>query len=212
VGFDVFGPWMVQTQKTRGGAANAKRWGLVFTCLNSRAIHVVLEAMDASAFICTLRRFFAFRGHGKLLRCDRGTNCVGANTELPEVASEFNEKKVGKFATEHGCKWEFNPPCASHFSGIWERQIGTIQHVLDAMFAELGKTQLTHELLVMPMAEVVAIVNVRLISALPSDTDDPQPLSPAMLVTMKTLQLDLHQASSYVPTSMHAITRERSSF
>ena len=54
------------------------------------------------------------------------------------------------------------------------------------MFAELGKTQLTHELLVMLMAEVAAIVNARPISALPSDPDDPQPLSPAMLLTMKT--------------------------
>ena len=186
VGFDAFGPWTVQTRKTTGGAANAKRWSLVFTCLSSRAIHIeVLEAMDASSFICALRRFFALRGHAKLLRCDRGTNFVGANTELQEAESEFNEK-VENFATEHGCKWEFNPPHASHFGGVWERQIGTIRRVLDAMFAELGKTQLTHELLVTLMAEVVAIVNARPISALPSDTDDPQPLSPAMLLTMKT--------------------------
>ena len=54
------------------------------------------------------------------------------------------------------------------------------------MFTELGQSQLTHELLVTLMAEVVAIVNARLIAALPSDTDDPQPLSPAMLLTMKT--------------------------
>ena len=54
------------------------------------------------------------------------------------------------------------------------------------MFAELGKTQLTHELLVMLMAEVAAIVNARPIPALPSDPDDPQPLSPAMSLTMKT--------------------------
>ena len=65
-------------------------------------------------------------------------------------------------------------------------QINTIQRVLEAMFAELGKTQLTHELLVMLMAEVAAIVNTRLISALPSDPDDPHSLSPAMLLTMKT--------------------------
>lgn len=54
------------------------------------------------------------------------------------------------------------------------------------MFAELVKTQLTHKLLVMLMAEVAAIVNARPISALPSDPDGPQPLSPAMLLTMKT--------------------------
>ena len=81
VGFDVFGPWAVQTRKTRGGGVNAKRWGLVFTRLNSRAIHIeVLEAMDSSAFICALRRFFALRGHAKLLRCDRGTNSVGRSS------------------------------------------------------------------------------------------------------------------------------------
>ena len=91
-----------------------------------------------------------------------------------------------KFVTECGCKWEFNPPHASHFGGVWERQINTIRHVLDAMFTELGQSQLTHELLVTLMAEVVAIVNARLIAALPSNTDDPQPLSPAMLLTMKT--------------------------
>lgn len=62
----------------------------------------------------------------------------------------------------------------------------TIRRVLDAMFAELGRTQLTHELLITLMAEVVAIVNARPISALPSDPDDPRPLSPAMLLTMKT--------------------------
>ena len=61
-----------------------------------------------------------------------------------------------------------------------------IRHVLDAMFTELGQSQLTHELLVTLMAEVVAIANARPIAALLSNTDDPQPLSPAMLLTMKT--------------------------
>ena len=187
IGFDVFGPWAEQTRKTRGGGVNAKRLGLVFICLSSRAIHIeVLEAMDSSAFICALRRFFALRGHAKLLRCDRGTNFVGAKMELDAAASELNEKKVEKFVTECGCKWEFNPPHASHFGGVWERQINMNRRVLDAMFTELGQSQVTHELLVTLMAEVVALVNARPIAVLPSDTDDPQPLSPAMLLTMKT--------------------------
>ena len=63
VGFDVFGPCEIHTRKTRGGAAKSKRWGLVFTCLTSRAIHIeLLESMDASAFICALRRFFCTTG------------------------------------------------------------------------------------------------------------------------------------------------------
>ena len=178
IGFDVFCPWTVQTRKTRGGAANAKRWGLVFKCLSSQAIHIeVLEAMDASAFICALRRFFSLRGHAKLLRCNHGTYFIGAKTELGEAASELSQEKVEKFVTEYGCKWEFNPSHASHFGGVWERQIHTIRRLLDAMFAELGKPQLTHELLVTLMAEVVATVNARPISVLPSNPDDPQPVS-----------------------------------
>ena len=162
VGFDVFGPWTVCTRKTRGGAGNSKRWGLVFTCLSSRAIHIeVLESMDASAFICALRRFFALRGHATLLRCDRGTNFIGTKTELEEALRNVDKDQVEKYVTEQGCSWEFNPPHASHFGGVWERQINTIRRVLDAMFVELGATQLTHELLVTLMAEVVAIVNAR---------------------------------------------------
>ena len=187
VGFDVFGPWAVQTHKTTGGGVNTKRWGLVFTCLSSRAIHIkALEAMDSKAFICALRRFFALRSNAKILRCDRGKNFVGAKTELDAAASELDEKKVENFVTECGCKWEFNPRHASHFGGVWERQINTIHRVLDAMFTELSQSQLTHELLVTLMAEVVAIVNAKPIAALPSDTEDPQPQSPVMLLTMKT--------------------------
>ena len=57
------------------------------------------------------------------------------------------------------------------------------------MFLELGASQLTHELLVTLMAEVAAIVNARPITTVPSDTDEPQPISPAMLLTMKARPL-----------------------
>ena len=80
-----------------------------------------------------------------------------------------------------------NPPHASHFGGAWERQIGTIRRILDVMLAQLGPSQLTNELLVTLMAEVTGIVNSRPISALLSD--QPQPLTPNMLLTMKTRPL-----------------------
>ena len=162
VGFDVFGPWSICTRKLRGGAANSKRWGLVFTCLSSRAIHKiieVLESMDASAFICALRRFFAIRGPASLLRGDRGTNFIGTKSELDDALAELDQQMVEKFVAEQGCEWLFNPPHASHFGGVWERQIGTVRRILDAMFMEIGSSQLSHELLTTLMAEVTGIVN-----------------------------------------------------
>ena len=145
VGFDVFGPWTVQTRKLRGGALNSKRWGLVFTCLNCRAIHIeVLESMDTNSFICALRRFFAIRGSPVLLRCDRGTNFVGRRSEFNNALISMHPGAINRYVTDQNCEWLFNPPHASHFGGAWERQIGTIRQVLEGMFSSLGSHQLTH--------------------------------------------------------------------
>ena len=204
VGFDVFGPWEISMRRLRGGAANAKRWGLIFTCLSSRAIHIeVLETMDANSFICALRRFFAIRGSVTKLRCDRGTNFVGGKSQLEQALSEIDQTRVQKFVAEQGCEWIFNPPHASHFGGVWERQIGTVRRVLDGMLLGIGRAQLTHELLVTLMAEVTGIVNSRPISAVPSDIHEPQPLTPAMLLTMKTRPLAPHPGN-FVPQDLYA--------
>lgn len=106
-------------------------------------------------------------------------------------------------------RWIFNLLNASHFGGAWEHQIGTICGVLDAMFAELGSQQLTHELLVMLMAEVITIVNARPISAIPTDPDEPQPQPPSMLLTMKTGPLGPLPVN-FVPPDVDAQHRWRS--
>ena len=190
VGLDVFGPWKIATRRLRGGAANAKRWSLIFTCLSSRAIHLeVLETLEASSFICALRRFLAIRGPVKKLRCDQGTNFVGEKSQLDGALAEMDQSRIQRFAAEQGCEWIFNPPLASNFGGVWERQIATVRRVLDAMLLEIGHQQLSHELLVTLMAEATGIVNSRPIATIPSDSDEPQPLTPAMLLTMKTQPL-----------------------
>ncbi|KAK2552265.1 hypothetical protein P5673_026796 [Acropora cervicornis] len=204
VGFDVFGPWLIHTPKTRGGVTSSKCWGLVFTCLSCRAIHIeVLESMDTSSFICALRHFFAIRGPASMLRCDRGTNSIGGKSKLDDAIRELDQPSLERYTKGQGCEWLFNPPHASHFGGVWERQIGTVRRVLDAMFLELGRSQLTHELRVTLMTEVTAIVNARPLTTMPSDADEPQPLSPAMLLTMKTRPL----ASSpgvFVPSDLYS--------
>ncbi|XP_033103146.1 uncharacterized protein LOC117105950 [Anneissia japonica] len=51
VGVDCFGPWQVSARRTRGGIAQSKRWGVLFTCLSSRAIHIeVVEELSTSSF------------------------------------------------------------------------------------------------------------------------------------------------------------------
>lgn len=193
VGLDVFGPFEVVARRTRGGLANAKRWVVIYVCLSMSAIHLeVIESMDTSSFICALRRFISIRGQVKEIRCDCGSNHVGAKNELKNAADDLDHEAISKFTSSKDCEWlngpewNFNPPKASHFGGIWERQIGTVRRVLEGMFVDFGRSQLTHEILVTFIAEAAAIVNNRPLTAISSDANDPEPLCANNVLTMKS--------------------------
>ena len=186
VGLDVFGPWEVVTRRTRGGAAQSKRWAILFTCMSTRAVHVeVIQSMDAASCINALRRFFALRGPAKQLRSDRGTNFVGASSELGMRPDDPSQTNTLRYLHENGCTWEFNPPHASHMGGVWERMIGVSRRILDSMLLQNKYTYLTHEVLCTLMAEVSAIINARPLVPISSDPFSPVLLSPAMLLTQK---------------------------
>ena len=88
---------------------------------------------------------------------------------------------------------------------MWERQIVMVRSVLYAMLLGIGHPQLTHELLVTLMAEATGIVNSRPIATIPSDTNEPQPLTPAMLLTMKTHPLK-PSPGHFVPQTSTLVT------
>lgn len=185
VGIDVFGPWSISTRRTRGGAANSKRWAVIFTCLSVRAVHIeLIEAMDTSSFINALRRFLAIRGPVKLIRSDCGTNFKGACKEL-KVLLQDDERNVSRFLSEEGCAWIFNPPHSSHMGGVWERMIGVSRRILDSMLSQIQPSHLTHEVLSTLMAEVSAIINARPLTTVSTDVNAPSLLTPTMILTQK---------------------------
>ena len=73
VGIDYFGPFAVKR-----GRGREKRYGCLFTCLTTRAVHAeTAETMDTDSFINCLYRFMARRGEPRLLRSDNSSNFVG---------------------------------------------------------------------------------------------------------------------------------------
>lgn len=186
VGLDTFGPWEVVTRRTRGGAARAKRWAILFTCLATRGIHIeVVEDMSSSAFINAFKRFVAIRGKVVQVRSDRGTNFVGATEDLQIDTINVEDGPVKNFLYNNGTTWLFNPPHSSHMGGVWERLIGVTRRILDAMLSEILPGSLTHEVLTTFLAEASAIVNSRPLVSLSTDPENPLPLSPSMMLTQK---------------------------
>ena len=184
-GVDVFGPWYIKQ-----GRKELKRYGILFTCMASRGIHIETSAsLSTDSFINALRRFISIRGPIQQLRSDRGTNFVGAQSELRSALAEMDHDSIRQFLVKEGCdyfKFEMNVPTASHAGGVWERQIRSVRRVLATLMDQAG-TQLDDESLRTLMCEAAAIVNSRpLTVANLNEPTAPEPLTPNHLLTMKS--------------------------
>ncbi|XP_053363240.1 uncharacterized protein LOC128533064 [Clarias gariepinus] len=178
VGMDCFGPIYV-----KDGRRELKRYGLVLTCLCSRAVHIeVVDDLSTDSFMNALRAFIAIRGNVRQLRCDKGTNFVGAQREFANLMKDMDQERIKAF----GCEFLMNPPSASHMGGVWERQIRTIRSVLSAVLDQSAK-RLDPTSLRTFLYEVMAIINSRPLSAEHlNDPTGPEPLTPNHILTMKS--------------------------
>ena len=90
------------------------------------------NTMDTHSFINALRRFIRCRGPIRQLRSDQGTNFVGAKGELKEALRELDHDTIRSELLKENCDWfvfKMNVPSASHFGGVWERQIWSVRSV-----------------------------------------------------------------------------------
>lgn len=68
---------------------------------------------------------------------------------------------------------------------VWVRLIGVVRKILDSLLLQHGSKNLTHDVLATFMAEVSAIINARPIVPVSMDSENPQILSPSVLLTNK---------------------------
>ena len=110
IGVDYFGPFEVKE-----GRRYVKRYGVIFTCLYSRAVHVELcDDLSSDAFINCLRTFISLRGAVRAIYCDHGTNLVGGNNELHANLQRVNDTRLKRVLEDAKCEFVFNSPAASH--------------------------------------------------------------------------------------------------
>jgi hypothetical protein len=178
VGVDYFGPIEVKR-----GRSIVKRYGVVFTCLAIRAVHIEkADTLETDSCISAIRRFIARRGQVKEIRSDNGTNLVGAEKELRKQIDTWNQSEIHESLLQVNIDWIFNPPAASHFGGIWERQIRTIRKLMSSMLKE---QTLTDESLQTLFCEIEAIINSRPITRVSGDAGDLEALTPNHLLQLK---------------------------
>ena len=184
-GIDLFGSFVV-----KDGRKEVKKYGALYTCLSSRAIHVeVVHSMSTYSFIMSLKRFTGRRGNVRMIRSDNGSNLVGASAELIRAFQEMDHIKITYFLEENGGEWihlKKNTPLSSNMGGVWERQIRSARAVLNSLLKPYG-TSLSDESLQTLLVEVEAVVNSRpLTTDVMNDVTSLAPLSPINLLTLKS--------------------------
>lgn len=178
VGVDYVGPIEVKR-----GHAMVKRYGVIFTCMASRAVHLeVAYTLNTDSCINAIRRFMCRRGQVCHLRSDNGTNFVGAERELREALAAIDHKKIQSVLLKKGIEWSFNPPAASHHGGVWERLIRMVRKVL---FSVLQQQSLDDERLHTILCEVEAILNDRPITKVSDDVNGLEALTPNHILLLK---------------------------
>ncbi|KAJ8359378.1 hypothetical protein SKAU_G00159030 [Synaphobranchus kaupii] len=76
-----------------------------------------------------LRRFISRRGMPAELYSDQGTNFWGGEKELREAFAELSPDLKQQLAKQR-IAFNFNPPAAPHFAGVWEWEIHSVKTAL----------------------------------------------------------------------------------
>ena len=185
-GVDMFGPFTVKQRSS----CTVKRYGAMFTCLASRAVHIeVTCSLGTDSFILVLRRLVAWRGNIRSIYSDNESNFIGAEQELKKAYPEMDDRKIQSFLLEQGgdwIRWRKNPPLESHMVGLWERQICSSRAILGSLLKTHGEC-LDDESLFTIMTEVEGILNsMPLTIDVLNDPTSLQPLSSVNILTMKS--------------------------
>ncbi|XP_055590037.1 uncharacterized protein LOC129742200 [Uranotaenia lowii] len=170
-GVDYFGPLEVVV-----GRRVEKRWGVIFVCQTTRAIHLeIAHQLNTSSCIMAIRTFTARRGTPAVFYSDRGTNFVGSDRELRETFKRIDQSKIAEEFTTPNTSWTFNPPAAPHMGGSWERLIRSVKRILPLLRVSKRPTD---EELRNAFAEIENTLNGRPLTHVPVDCDSRTALTP----------------------------------
>lgn len=178
-GVDYAGPFTLKAYKGRCKIV-LKYYVSLFVCFSSKALHLeIVSELTAAAFLAAFRRFVSRRGQCQRLYSDRGTNFMkGDKLLMDEVhraeLSWMTELKID--FESMGTSWEFNPPGAPHFGGLWEAGVKSFKGHLNKT---LVNTLLTPEEFSTILIQIEGILNSRPLYRLNDDAHEFSYLTPA---------------------------------
>lgn len=149
------------------GRRREKRWGVLFTCLTVRAVHLEISpSLSTDSFMMVFKQFVSRRGTPKRILSDNGTNFRGASRLLTNEIEKISGDELKHSNPE--IEWVFIPPA-------WERMVRSVKSILMEILPESG---LREEVLRAAMADVENIITSRPLTYIPLESADGEALTP----------------------------------
>ena len=120
---DIFGPFTIS--QGRGRNATVKVWGVIFTCLSTRAVYLDIAAsLSMNHCLNVIEQFLAtYVNKTKCLYSDNGKNFVGTNKAIQQMYDHITKQKYKRHFANKRIAWHFNTPLMSPQGSAWERMI-----------------------------------------------------------------------------------------
>ena len=175
-GVDFLGPLLY-----RLGRSECKSWGLLFSSLNTRCLHVeIVTGLDLNNFLLAFSRFINLRGSVETIYSNGSTFCAAAKI-LPKIlcSVEFNNS-----LRKQGINWIKIPPNAPSQGGAWESMVKLFKTTLYKVMDNARRLPTLIELQTFTV-ETVRIVNDRPLTTPSDQPNDLLPITPSCFLGQK---------------------------
>ncbi len=126
-GLDFAGPFEIKMGRMK---ARPKYYILLFTCMQTRAVHLeVTPGMDTNAVVLAFDRFIAYRGMPTDFLSDNWKTFVSKDKELEHWVRNLDEDGIIKRVSAN-IQWHFTPPHGPHHGGIYEIMVKATKRCL----------------------------------------------------------------------------------
>ena len=108
-----------------------KCWGIIFTCMVSRAVHIDLtQAYHTDAVLQSVRRFISLRGTPSQFLSDQGSQLIACSKEVSCMLELIDWSYIDGWCSKRCIEWKFVPPQGQHMNGVTESLVRSTKHLM----------------------------------------------------------------------------------
>jgi len=156
VGIDFAGPFHIK--QLGRGKPRLKSYILVFSCLQTRAVHLeATESQDTDSVLNAFSRFTSLRGMPEEILSDNWKSFVTEDKELQAWVRYLDDDLIIKSVLAN-VTWHLTPPYGPHHGGTYEIMVKASKRALDTL---CKRADLTMDEFRTVLSQVCALLNGR---------------------------------------------------